>query len=215
VRLGAGVLPVVALLALPAFGGPNDDLAAHFEGMEVVVLIDMPASKKGIDVYPRQMRQLDEREYQKRLRRSGTSVRQGDRLVVSKVKVKKKHIEFQLGAGGQDARPAYNPPRTPKSQEERDLEKAIKNTSSDAKKKQARQRLDYLQKKRRQRDSKLETIYEVEHQRLLAQHTDEEWTRLAGSRINVRFKKRVPKDVLTPAGLMLALEGYVDFGAPE
>jgi len=135
--------------------------------------------------------------------------------VVSKVKVKKKHIEFQLGAGGQDARPAYNPPRTPKSREERDLEKAIRNTSSDAKKKQARQRLDYLEKKRRQRDTKLETIYEIEHQRLLAQHTDEEWTRLAGSRINVRFKKRVPKDVLTPAGLMLALEGYVDFGAPE
>jgi len=210
-----GALSLAALLALPAFGGPNDDLEAHFEGMEVVVLIDMPASKKGVDVYPREMRPLDEREYQKRLRGSGTSVREGDRLVVGKVKVKKKHIEFHLGAGGEDARPAYNPPRTPKSKEERDLEKAIRDTSSDAKKKQARQRLEYLEKKRRQQDRKLETIYQIEHEQLLAQHTDEEWTRLAGSRFNIRFKKRVPKDVLTPAGLMQALEGFVDFGAPE
>lgn len=43
---------------------------------------------------------MDMKSYASRMKESGTSLRNGDSVLISKVKVKDKSIELQLGGGG-------------------------------------------------------------------------------------------------------------------
>src|SRR5258705_13697788 len=76
------------------------DLKQYFEGRNVSLKLDMPATKDGVNVYPEREQPLNYSEYANRLKRHGISVRRGDTIMITKVKVKDKHIEFQLGGGG-------------------------------------------------------------------------------------------------------------------
>ena len=76
-------------------------LRQAFEGKVVAVKIDMPATQKGVDVYPLDAMPVDFREVAQRLKDNSTSLRIGQQVMVTKVLVKKNsHIEFQLGGGG-------------------------------------------------------------------------------------------------------------------
>ena len=73
--------------------GADDDAAEQslkhfFEGRYVTVLIDMPASQAGVDVYPEREYPLDYGKMSSQIGRSGVSVRQGQRIVVTRIKVK-------------------------------------------------------------------------------------------------------------------------------
>jgi hypothetical protein len=70
------------------------------EGERVTLQIDMPATSDGVDVFPGTSRPLDFEEYANRLKSTGTAYRQGEKTIITKVKVKGKNIEIHLGGGG-------------------------------------------------------------------------------------------------------------------
>jgi len=78
----------------------ESDLRETFEGRRVVVLVDMPADEDGIDIEMDKGRSIDRREVNKDLSRYGTAIRQGSVAVITLIKKKGKHIEFQLDGGG-------------------------------------------------------------------------------------------------------------------
>ena len=75
-------------------------LEAHFEGTHVQVKMDMPGDNNGVDVWPHREIPVDFTRVGNRLRRFGVALRKGDSVMVTKIRVKKKLIEFQLGGGG-------------------------------------------------------------------------------------------------------------------
>jgi hypothetical protein len=78
----------------------ENDLKNYFEGKRVEVKIDMPATKDGINIFPERARPLDYSRYASLIKNYGLSVLEGDRIMITKIKVKDKHVEFQLGGGG-------------------------------------------------------------------------------------------------------------------
>src|SRR4051812_16365856 len=94
---------VAVLAAVPAFAQSEAHLKGFFEGKKVPVLIDMPANESGIDVRPGVEPVLDYATYGDRIKTYGVAVPEGQAILITKVKVKKDLIEFQLGGGGADA----------------------------------------------------------------------------------------------------------------
>src|SRR5262245_5392733 len=125
---------VGCLLSAPLLRADDDAaeraLKRFFEGHAVVVRLDMPASSGGIDVFPEREDPLDSSKLADHLRRDGAAVRDGDRITVTKVKVKDDLIEFQLGGGGfstfRDGSSSVSVPTVEKSALEKDLEREIK-----------------------------------------------------------------------------------------
>src|SRR5262249_27428621 len=127
VGLAAGVLfgP-----ARPPAAHARGALKQYFEGRRVVVRIDMPATSDGVDVYPERERPVDWDKLGSRIRGAGIAAREGDRMTVTKVKVKDDLIEFQLGGGGfntiHDGSSSVSIPRAPKTSREKELEHMIR-----------------------------------------------------------------------------------------
>jgi len=88
------------LLAATASGAGHTELERYFVGRQVMVEIDMPATKDGIDVYPERGGWLDNDRYIDRLKDHGVAIVSGQVETITKVKVKGRHIEVQLGGGG-------------------------------------------------------------------------------------------------------------------
>src|SRR5271156_6329223 len=72
-----------------------DNLAPYFEGKQVTVKIDMPATQKGVDIYPNRPQPLDAKSYGDRMKQFGMSLQKGDTTMDTKVKVNKDNVEFQ------------------------------------------------------------------------------------------------------------------------
>ena len=214
---------IAALLALApaAFGHAplsaqtENRLKEAFEGRSVTVRLDMPATENGIDVYPLRNQPIDFSRYASRIKEHGVALRTGDRVLVTKVKVKEKHIEFQLGGGGYgtmgDSRGDVSAPTAPKSQREQDLERDIRKEPEGIRKRRMQEELDRLRTARRREDARLEAATSG-----AAQQERERVRTLAlqgGSRFNIRFDERVPEAQLTPEAIRAALARYVDFTA--
>ena len=86
---------VIMCAMVSASAQTEQDLKRYFEGQTVSLKIDMPATKDGVNVYPERDQSMDYSEYANRLKRDGTSVHRGDEIMVTKIKVKDKQIEFQ------------------------------------------------------------------------------------------------------------------------
>jgi hypothetical protein len=213
-------LTLVSLLAIaPGLLTAQDEAALrrHFEGRTVVARLDMPATSKGVDVWPARDQPLDAPEYAERLKRHGTAIVSGQPVMVTRVKVKGKHIEFQLGGGGfgtfgdpTGTSVSFTP--TEKTLREKNVERELERESDRRRRAALREELDFLRKEREREDERLRvTAAQVEEQRR------ENVSRLAvqgGSRFNVRFDESVPADALTPAGLERLLGAWVAFEAP-
>lgn len=98
---------VIATLGAVSLLGPSglqaqDEarLRRALEGRRVTVLIDMPASSEGVDLFPGTGRPLDFQKYSGRLKKSGTSIKEGERSIITKVRAKDEIIEIHLGGGG-------------------------------------------------------------------------------------------------------------------
>lgn len=78
----------------------EDELKRYFEGKRVTLKIDMPATSQGVDIHPERPQRLNYSEYGDHIKGSGTAIRTGESIMITKVKVKDKRIEFQLGGGG-------------------------------------------------------------------------------------------------------------------
>ena len=202
----------VIAAATPAVAQNEAALKDYFEGKSVRVKIDMPATQEGIDVYPDARRPLDFGVYSNRIKSYGTAVRNGDSIMITRIRVKEKLIEFHLGGGGYgtfgDDTGTVTATTVPKSNREKDLEKAIKNERDADRKRRMQRELDDL---RRDRERE-----EAMNRNIAASATEANKARIAdkrlqgGSRFNVRYQTGVPPG-LEPAGVMRALEEYVDF----
>ena len=78
----------IFVLQQAAAQGP-DALSQFFEAKQVTVKLDMPGTQKGVDLYPDRPQPLDAKTYASRLKTFGTSLRNGDSVLITKVKAKK------------------------------------------------------------------------------------------------------------------------------
>lgn len=206
----------IILLCCPwALPGQDAQLRQAFEGKNVVVKIDMPGTKDGIDIFPNRADPLDFSTYQQRLKRYGVAVRQGDTIMVTKVLIKDKVIEFQLGGGGYgtfsddtSTSTSYTDPGP--SRRERDLQDQIKNASGDSRRAMERD-LDRLRRDRERDNARLRA--EAAQAQELARARIDQKRREGGSRFNIRYEPRVPSTAMTPESVMTALEKWIEFGA--
>ncbi len=207
---------LVLTLTLPgAVAGQSEQaLREYFEGKQVRVKMDMPATKDGVDYHYGQKPPVDFKSYSTRIKNQGVSLRQGDTVMVTTVKVKDTDIEFQLGGGGygtaRDERATVSMPMVAKSSRETDIEKRLKTETDARMREQLNRELSTLERNRQRENSRreiekrrLEEIKKVEiHEKALQ----------AGSRFNLWFHKGYLKEsVPTPEDVMRLLDEYVDF----
>jgi len=218
----AVIAPVVAFAlgtAVPAFAQTEYDLKRAFEGQFVIVKMDMPATQRGVDLYPDREPAVDFREYSARVREFGVALKPGDRIMVTTVRVKKKNIEFQLGGGGygvfgDDTGYVYVPEES-KSRRERDLEKWIKDERDYERRRRMQRELDDLRRDRERENRRARS----ESRDLTAQKQSEIASKRldAGSRFNLWFEEgRLEARAPTPREVRLMLSQFVDFeGQPS
>ena len=200
------LLSVSALAGIAQMGAP-------FEAKMVRVKIDMPASQQGVDLYPDREQPLELGSYQRRLKQFGIAVHAGDSIMVTKVKVKEKAIEFHLGGGGYGTfwdEKATNPASTGyKSSRERSLEDRIRNEKDPARRRSLESDLRYERTARQRRDEREraqgEIVQEAKEQRIAAKRLD------GGSRFNIRFEGAVPPEAVTEEMIRRALDRFVEF----
>jgi len=201
------------LLALPAHAQSEAALKDYFEGKTVVVKMDMPATQEGVDVYADARRPIDFGAYSARLKSTGIALKSGESVMITRIRVKDKLIEFQLGGGGygtfsDDTSTSVYVPSATKSTREKNLERDIKNETDSARKRRMQSDLDNLRRDRENEDRRnravAETASEQKKQRIAEQRLH------GGSRFNIRYQNGVPAGV-TPGGIMAALVEYVEF----
>lgn len=202
-------------LGLPALAQNEAVLQQAFEGKTVLVKIDMPGTHQGIDIYANRDRLMDFDSYQRRLKQFGAALRNGDSVLITKVRVKDKNIEFQLGGGGygtagDDTDTSVNFTSAPKSRREKDLEEELKNTTDSRTRKQIQDDLNYERRQREREDSRnraqAEEAAEAKKERLARRRLE------GGSRFNIWYEPRIPTAGVTPNQLRELLAEYLDFG---
>jgi hypothetical protein len=214
---GFGLLVCCAVMFSDAHGAAAqnpDSLAVFFEGKQVVVKMDMPGTQKGVEIYPDRPQPLDAKSYGDRLKEFGVSLQNGDTTMVTKVKVNKDNIEFQLGGGGfgtagdnTDTSVHFIP--ADKSDREKELERQLSYETDPDRRRSLQRELDYVRAERDRRDA---------YERARAED-DAAWRaqqvaikrQQGGSRFNIHLDTRKMGDSLTPQVIQDALAQYVGF----
>lgn len=209
------VLSVAALcLAAPVRAQNQAALKKAFEGREVTVLLDMPASHQGVDLYLQREPEIEFGEYSRRVKAYGVALRKDDRVMITTIKVNKKNIEIQLGGGGygtwSDDNGYVSPTYVGKSRREQDLEKERK-TASESRKRAIDRELSYLREDREREERanrrEAEALTAIKQREVAMKRLD------GGSRFNIWYAdKRLEKWAPTPEELMFSLARYLDFG---
>lgn len=209
------VLVASVLSAGPLRAQSEAVLKEHFEGRAVTLRIAMPGTENGVDIYPADPRPLDYPRYADRLKDFGTAIRAGATAMVTKIRVKSKHIEFQLDGGGygtmgDETSSDVFVGSTPKTKREQNLEAELKRETDPVRKRQIKEELDDLRKEREREDARNRAaVADAEEQK----EANIRQRRLeGGSRFNIRWRDRMPAEALTPAGIEAALAEYVSFG---
>lgn len=193
-------------------------LQEAFEGTHVVVKIDMPATASGVDITPDAQKPLNLPDYQARLKKHGTSLRRGETVMVTKVKVKSKLIEFQLGGGGygtffDEKASSVGGGDGGKSTREKNLERDLKKERDPGKRRAMEEELDALRRERRseQRENEAEArqAEELAKDRIRGKALE------GGSRFNIRYPDGVPSDALSSESVRDALDAYLTFDAAD
>ena len=210
------ILLLLAAAATPsaALAQSEDQLRTFFEGKTVRVKIEMPGTEDGVDVYPGTAHPIDFPKHATRLKRSGTALRRGDEVLVTKLKVKKDLIEFQLGGGGygtfgDDDSPNVFVPSAPKTEREKNLEKDLEKTTDPTQRRRMSEELDALRRDRQRENARNQA--EAAQARQTKEANIRQRRLEGGSRFNLRYNPVVPSEALTPDGVMQALAEYVDF----
>src|SRR3989449_8296093 len=212
------ILLLLAAAATPsaALAQSDEALRPSFEGKTVRLKIEMPGTEDGVDVYPGTAHPIDFPRHATRLKRAGTALRRGDEVLVTKVKVKRNLIEFQLAGGGygtfgDDDSPNVFVPSASKTEREKNLERDLEKTTDPAQRRRMREELDALRRDRERENARNQA------EAAQAQQTKEANIRQrrleGGSRFNLRYKPVVPPEALTPDALMQVLAEYLDFSS--
>ena len=207
---------LLAVLLLPNRGEAQSEAALrdYFEGKSVTLKVAMPGTEAGVDIYPADAKPLDYPRYAGRLKDNGTAIKAGQQAMVTKVRVKGTHVEFQLDGGGygtmgDETSPSVSVPSAEKSKRERNLEGELKRETDPDRRREIKEELDDLRKDREREDARnrAEVADATEQKRESIRQRRLE----GGSRFNVRYRDALPASALTPAGLKSALAEYVTF----
>jgi len=208
------VLTMLGSLAQPAAAQSEERLRSFFEGSSVRVKLEMPGTSEGVDVYPERSQPIDFPRHASRLKRFGTAIRRGEEILVTKIRLKKDLIEFQLGGGGygtfgDDTSPYVSVPVASKSEREKNLERDIPKTTDPVQLRKLREELDALKRARQREDARNRT--EAAQAQQVKEANIRQRRLEGGSRFNLRYDPQVPMEAMTPESVMLALAEYVDF----
>jgi hypothetical protein len=178
----------------------------------------MPGTEAGVDIYPGSPRPLDYPKYADRLKDFGTAIKPGEAVTVTKVRLKPKHIEFQLGGGGygtfgDETSSNVRTVAAPKTKREKNLEAELKRETDPAQKRAMREELDDLKADRAREDARNRSIVAEaeEHRKENVRQRRLE----GGSRFNIRYSAGVPAEALSPEEVMAALAEYLEFKDPR
>lgn len=210
----ASVVGLGLVSAAPAGAQDEAALKSFFEGRRVTVRIDMPGTSDGVNVYPFRGGEMDLQDYRHNMREYGPSIRAGDSVVVTLVKVKKDLIEFQLAGGGfgtfwDDTSTSPDIPFVEKSGREKELERRVRSEDDAHRRRELQRELDDVRERRERENRRIEKERQLQSE-MKARRIAEERAR-GGSRFNLRFDRDAPANV-TPDQVMAALAEYVDFG---
>ena len=198
----------LVLAAVPLAAQSEEDLRQHFEGKRVTLKIAMPGTESGVDIYPGTARPLDYPRYASRLKDNGTAIRAGEDAMITKIRLRSSHIEFQLDGGGygtmsDETSTTVHVGSTPKSRREKNLEGQLEREQDPLRRREIKEELDDLRRAREQEDARnraeVAGAEEQKKQNLRQRRLE------GGSRFNVRYRDRLPDAVLTPKGLEAAL----------
>jgi len=197
----------------PPVGAQTEEILKQaFEGKYVSVDLDLPASQQGLDLRFDREQPLNLQENYARIREHDVAIPRGEHVQVSRVNIKGDHIEFQFRGGGfnwitDTTTRSFTP--TSKSRREKDLDDLIKKESDRDRKRDMQDECSDLRRERERRDNRERR--EVDEYNVEAHRNDQERALRSGSRINLRFKKHIPPEALTPEGLMRFLSPWVQF----
>jgi hypothetical protein len=203
---------VVVSASLSAAAQDESVMRDFFEGKSVIVKMDMPATQQGIDIYPDARQAVDLRQYSQRVKSFGVAIKKGESVMITRVHVKDKLIEFQLAGGGYgtfgDDTGSVYVASVPKSQREKDLEKLVKTEDDPYRRARMQRELDDLRTARERQDAankaSASTASEAKKARIANDRLH------SRSRFNIRYNEGVPVGI-GPDGVMRALTDYVDF----
>jgi len=206
---------LISLLLHPLLSAQTEQiLKQSLEGKRIEVLIEMPASAEGINIRADRQTRMDFGEYSDRIKKYGIALYPGDVVMITKIKKKSKHIEFQLAGGGYgtfgDDDGTITGSRIPKSSRETELEnllndddKEVDNRSQLKKELNDLRRQREIQQDQADRDAALQN--EMKQSRL------QEKRKQGGSRFNIRYDYKVSGAELTGESIKEALREYVNF----
>lgn len=211
------VVATISLFSAVAFAQSEAALRSYFEGRQVVVKMDMPATKYGVDVNGLGG-DINYSEYARRLKRYGTSIRKGDSTLVTRVKVKERLIEFQLGGGGygtlgDETGSGSTYVSTGKTEREKNLERDLKNEKDERKRREMKGRLDELRRDRQREEALLHAAAEQAEE--LRRANIQRKAAEGGSRFNIVFPSGTATANTTPEAIMAALSRVVEFPEAE
>ncbi len=213
-RCGAAGAVVLVCLAAPVASAQTEEaLKTALLGKTVTVKLDMPASHKGVDLRFDKEEPFNISEHSSRLREHDASIREGDRVPITHVKVKDDLIEIHLAGGGfnwafDKTTKSFSP--SSKSSRESDLEKRIRTETDRERKRDMQDELNDLRRRRERRDDRERE--EVEAYNREASLRDRDRSLRSGSRFNLRFKKKVPPGAMTADGVIDYLTRWADVG---
>jgi hypothetical protein len=189
-------------------------LKEYFEGKTVTSKLALPGTEAGVDIYPGSARPLDYPKYADRLKDYGTAIKPGEAVTVTKVKLKPKHIEFQLGGGGygtfgDETSSNVSTQAAPKTKREQNLEAELKRETDPVRKRAMKEELDDLRAEREREDARNRSIVAEaeEHRKQNVRQRRLE----GGSRFNIRYPAGVPAEALSPEAVIRALGEYLEF----
>jgi hypothetical protein len=208
ISLAAGRLPAQSETALKQ----------HFEGRTVTTKLAMPGTEYGVDIYPMADPPLDYPRYADRLKDYGTAIRSGESVMITKIKVKSKLIEFQLGGGGygtsgDETSSNVGVSSAPKTKRERNLEAELKRETDPNKQRDMKEEIDKLRAEREREDARNRaSVADAQEQKKQNIHQRQ---LEGGSRFNLRYREGVPASALSPEAVQRALAEYISFeGSP-
>jgi hypothetical protein len=199
----------------------EETLRRFFEGRAVTVLVDMPATSKGIDLEVEKVEPIDPSQVSDRIGENGVAIRGGVRVPITKINLKDDLIEVHLAGGGFNwfwrSQGAVSPAVSGKSRREKDLEDEIKHESDPDRRRRLERDLDDERHAREEDERRSRRI--AEHENELRKEEDTAKAANEGSRFNVRFSGKHALQAATPVKVMELLAPWVDFeglpGAPE